>query len=163
LAYLSVCCNSLWHKKHIVLFLIKTKQQTKKKTETNFIHNLRVFSFQLQWVWAERTIDWGGLKMDILGSISERFQKIGRGFINIIKHVFFCFGQIFFFWVLWIFEKLWSCAKKMVKSRNWHVFALFFEDDLVVLDFYSILRIFVNIRFFQNFFLSDLWLSKQSC
>jgi hypothetical protein len=55
---------------------------------------------------------------------SERSDKIGRGFIkiletwqfglsfNIIRHVFFCFGQKKFLSVLWIFEKFWSCSKK---------------------------------------------------
>jgi hypothetical protein len=60
----------------------------------------------------------------LVGSFSEESDKIGRGFIkiletwqfglsfNIIRHVFFCFGQKIFLSVLWIFEKFWSCAKK---------------------------------------------------
>jgi hypothetical protein len=56
--------------------------------------------------------------------ITERFEKIGRGFIKIfetwqfglsfnsIRHIFFCFGQKSFVSDLWIFEKFWYCAKK---------------------------------------------------
>jgi hypothetical protein len=64
-------------------------------------------------------------------SFSERSVKIGRGFIkiletwkfglsfNIIRHVFFCFVQNKFLSVLWVLEKFWSCARKIVKSRYW--------------------------------------------
>jgi hypothetical protein len=57
-------------------------------------------------------------------SFSERFEKIGRGFIkiletlqfglsfNVIRHVFFVLAKKKFLSVLLIFEKFWTCQKK---------------------------------------------------
>jgi hypothetical protein len=50
----------------------------------------------------------------------------------------------------------------MNRKSNCGYATYFFEGNLVIFDFYCILRIFVNFRFFMDYFLSDLQPSKQS-
>jgi hypothetical protein len=147
------------------------------------------------WIWIHRSREFFPIaklsNIDVFLSIanvctyficeSERFKKIGRRLIkiletlqfglsfNIIRHVFFCFGQKKFFVG---FMNFWKMLVLRKKNRKITLLAInnaffqrwlftFFEGYLVIL-WFLFLRIFVNIRFFKNFFLSDLWPSKRS-
>jgi hypothetical protein len=144
-----------------------------KTTQTHYRSQLPALT--LQWSQAHNLqMSSCGYTEVCYGSFSERFKKIGRGFIkiletwqfglsfNIIRHVFSVLTKIKFLSALWIFEKFWSCAKKnrkitLLAVNNAFLHRLswlstFFEGNLVNIRFLLHVLNFCKFSIFHGLF-----------